>query len=65
MKQSGAEVVDALPQRRAFLQENKNRPPDMVQFSRAQQLSMSLREQKESLPIYRLRSELMQAVRDN
>lgn len=50
---------------KASMKENRNRPPDMIQFSRAQQLSLTLREQKHSLPIYRLRADLMAAVRAN
>lgn len=50
---------------KARLRENKNCPPDIVQFSRSQLLSLSLKEQKESLPIFKLRHELLKAVREN
>ena len=36
-----------------------------VQFSRSHQLSLSLREQKENLPIYKLRDDLMHAIQEN
>lgn len=36
-----------------------------MQFSRTQQLSLSLKEQKESLPIYRLKDDLMKAIDEN
>jgi len=49
--------------RKVVMRENKNQP--IIQFSRTKQLSLTLKEQKESLPIFRLRTELMKAVRGN
>lgn len=42
-----------------------SRPAEAVQFSRTKQMSLTIREQKESLPIFRLKSELMKAVEEN
>jgi ATP-dependent RNA helicase DHX8/PRP22 len=49
----------------AVMRENVNQPKDVVRYSRTQQTSLSMRDQRESLPIYRLRAELMAAVRQN
>jgi len=47
------------------VKENRNRLTSAVQFSRSRQLSLSMREQKESLPIFKLKGDLMHAIYEN
>ena len=50
---------------KATMRENLSRPKDSVQFSRKEQLSLSIQGQKESLPIYKLRDQLVEAIKQN